>query len=338
MPMRKQQAEKRLLRVYFRREQQLCASGNNFPTGPKLKLKYAAILKASIFNPARFRFENSYAHILPITAFAQFKKLYLYLLPGKRIDRAIWITDEWSAEYYHWLSDALPRLIAMENMKASHVVLLPKRYREKSYVEQSLRMLGFRWKYYNISRIVRVRDLVSPAHTAPTGSFHEPAIMRLRNRMSLPGIDAGRKIYISRKKASRRHILNEEAVVKIVKSCGYELHYFEEYDLATQIRLMSETRFLIGLHGAGLTNMLFMPEGSRVLELRPENATDLNCFCHQASALKHHYYYLQCEANTDVMQDTDNTVNVGALKQVIAQMEVDEGCAQPHTLHIAQLQ
>ncbi|WP_157962758.1 glycosyltransferase family 61 protein [Chitinophaga deserti] len=286
-------------------------------------MKNAAIVKNSIFNPARFRFENSYAHILSISAFAQFRKLYLYLLPGKRIDRAIWISDEWSAEYYHWLSDALPRLIAVENLRHSHVVLLPERYREKPYVEQSLQLLGFRWEYYNITRIVRVRELVSSAHTAPTGLFHKPAILALRNRMRLPALIANRKIYISRKKAVRRHILNEESVMNLVISMGYEVHFFEDYDLVTQIKLMSETRFLIGLHGAGLTNMLFMPEAGSVLELRRENETHFNCFYHQAIALHHHYYNLQCHTNTDDTHIADFTVNGDALKKAIIQMEAD---------------
>jgi capsular polysaccharide biosynthesis protein len=65
----------------------------------------------------------------------------------------------------------------------------------------------------------------------------------------------------------------------------------EDLSFIRQIELMQGTKVLLGAHGAGLTNMLFMPAGSVVVEIRKEGDSHNNCFYSLASALGHRYYY-----------------------------------------------
>jgi capsular polysaccharide biosynthesis protein len=65
----------------------------------------------------------------------------------------------------------------------------------------------------------------------------------------------------------------------------------EDLSFIRQIKLMQGTKVLLGAHGAGLTNMLFMPAGSVVVEIRKEGDCHNNCFYSLASALGHRYYY-----------------------------------------------
>jgi hypothetical protein len=50
-----------------------------------------------------------------------------YLLPVKslqRIPAGVWITDNWSGNYFHWLTDAIPRLhLAKEQGQNLHLIL-----------------------------------------------------------------------------------------------------------------------------------------------------------------------------------------------------------------------
>jgi hypothetical protein len=41
--------------------------------------------------------------------------------------------------------------------------------------------------------------------------------------------------------------------------------------ISCQIELFSKTTILIGMHGAGLSNMLFMPQNSTVIEITAHN-------------------------------------------------------------------
>lgn len=48
----------------------------------------------------------------------------------------------------------------------------------------------------------------------------------------------------------------------------------EELPLQEQIKIMRNTRILVGPHGSGETNMIFMPDGSKILELYPMGFSD----------------------------------------------------------------
>ena len=84
---------------------------------------------------------------------------------------------------------------------------------------------------------------------------------------------------------------------------------------------MSETRSLASIHGAGLTNMLFMKGGGNILELRRENDNESHCFYALSSDLGHDYYYLNNKGTSDHTHTADLTVDLTQLEKVLVQME-----------------
>lgn len=58
--------------------------------------------------------------------------------------------------------------------------------------------------------------------------------------------------------------------------------YFEDMTLAEQVRTVSETDVLIGLHGAGLTHLLFMPPSGYLIELMPAGYQGRQHYRHMA--------------------------------------------------------
>ena len=76
-------------------------------------------------------------------------------------------------------------------------------------------------------------------------------------------------IYISRRKARGRFILNEEALEAMLAEFEAESVCLEDFSFKEQVTLMQRTRLLISIHGAGLTNMMFMQEGGTVIEILP---------------------------------------------------------------------
>lgn len=226
------------------------------------------------------------------------------------IKRAVWITDNWSHNYFHWFTDALPRLITLLPLEVECTILLPKSFERYSYVKESLAMLGLgrHIYFYDHTKALKVGHLLAPSHTAPIGNYYESLIKRIRESFLLPFQmnRPFRKVYISREKATKRRIQNETEVISLLKGWGFEMHYFEDYHLKRQVEIMSETKYLIGLHGAGLTNMLFMPAEGKLLELRNEEDSHNNCYFSMASALDIEYYY---QVNKGDSKNTD-TVNI----------------------------
>ena len=86
-------------------------------------------------------------------------------------------------------------------------------------------------------------------------------------------VEPFRKIYVSRINAPRRKFSNEEEVIALMKSFNFEIIELENTTLKEQVRLFSETKLLVAMHGAALSNMLFMSSKTSVVELYRKRRT-----------------------------------------------------------------
>jgi capsular polysaccharide biosynthesis protein len=265
-----------------------------------LRLKNVYILEDTVFDLNHFHFFASYTHINgSFTREEKIKKLKLFLNAKTIVDCGVWITQNWTWMYFHWMTDALTRLIALEHLVDKYPVFLPESYKSYSYIVESLELLGYEYVWYIPTQRLHVKDMILPSHTSSPGNYNAEFLNRLRYRFIGETVDQHRKIFISRSKATQRFISNEDEVVALVLSFGFEVHIFEEYTLSKQISLMREATCLIGLHGAGLTNMLFMPPKGKVIEFRNKGDQHNNCYFSMASELNHSYFYLEGEGNSE---------------------------------------
>jgi capsular polysaccharide biosynthesis protein len=168
--------------------------------------------------------------------------------------------------------------------------------------------------------------LVIPNHAAPSGHFREDVIRGVRDL--LVERYGGRvktfrdRLYISRGRAPKRKISNEEEVQTVLREFGFQVIYAEDHSFEEQIAMAAQARHLVSNHGAGLTNMLFMPPGNNVLELRHETDRVNNCYFVLASALNLNYYYQTCppENPNEDPHGADLRVDVEALRKNIELM------------------
>jgi capsular polysaccharide biosynthesis protein len=89
----------------------------------------------------------------------------------------------------------------------------------------------------------------------------------------------------SAKLAGKRKVHNETEVELILKKRGFEIVYAEQLNLNEQIQLLDKTNILVCLHGAALTNMLFLAPNTKVLELRNLDDSTSQCYFNLAAAL-----------------------------------------------------
>jgi capsular polysaccharide biosynthesis protein len=97
------------------------------------------------------------------------------------------------------------------------------------------------------------------------------------------------------KRNNMRILLNHSELLQSL-SIFNDKYYIKEVDfdnktLAQQIKLMSNCKILIGPHGAGFTNMLFMNENTHVFEFFPESFY-LRFYAKIADKKNINYYYL----------------------------------------------
>jgi Glycosyltransferase 61 len=60
---------------------------------------------------------------------------------------------------------------------------------------------------------------------------------------------------------------NEDEIVHYLSSIGFERIYPGRLSVEEQIRLFSEVEYVVGPHGAGMTNLTFCQEDCKVIEL-----------------------------------------------------------------------
>jgi Glycosyltransferase 61 len=253
-----------------------------------------------------------------------------YLLKSKRtIDTDVtWIVDDWSGGYYHWLADTLPRLLLLRDRLGDLTLLMPFRFRDLEFVTSSLAAFPLRRvEFVSSNERVFCPRLIVPMHTAPTGNHNEEVIRGLRallvNFFSAGEAAGSRdRIYISRQQAPKRRIINEPEVIEILEQLDFQIVHAESLTFAQQAQLLSSARYLISNHGAGLTNMIFMPPKSNVLELRHKENRSYNCYFNLASSLDLNYFYQTCEIidRSEDAHTADIIVDIRRLEQNVLQM------------------
>src|SRR5688500_2511346 len=132
-----------------------------------------------------------------------------------------------------------------------HYVVLHRSYQKLNFVQQSLEHLNFKPYSYDMEKRLRIQAHLLPTHTSLPRYYNNVIIKRLRDMFNPREVTTtSRKIYISRQKASKRKVLNEEAIISTLQHYGYEIHCFEDYDFNKQLSLMQQASHLVGLHGA----------------------------------------------------------------------------------------
>ena len=197
-----------------------------------------------------------------------------------RLPRAILFGG--SANYYHWIADDLPRLAGVLAGPTDAPILLNI---TQSYQEDTLDRLNF--------PVERIRPLAKGSgHLAdelyvahrpdvrfrPDGHiddrvhFISPAATHWLRQQFLPSSPTGihsKRIYISRGQAAFRRLVNEPEIEALLAARGFVAVRLEEMGFGDQLDLFSTAEAVIGPHGAGFTNLIFSPQGTKIIEFFP---------------------------------------------------------------------
>jgi capsular polysaccharide biosynthesis protein len=232
------------------------------------------------------------------------------------------VYDAWSGNLFHWLNDVIPRLILSQSSLKSNLLILPESYKSKEYIAFSIEALGItKVEWIPDDSFIFAKTVILPSRIAYSGNYDKEftlAVPRMLRKQS-PPFSIGEKVYISRGKAEKRRIVNEAAVVEVVKKLGFACVYLEDYSFEEQIGIASKARIMLSVHGAGLTHMMFMKKRSIVVEMRTKGIPQNNCYFNLADVFNHTYLYLFCDSlNNGVdFQNDDLVVNIDELSQTL---------------------
>ncbi|MBD2724674.1 glycosyltransferase family 61 protein [Hymenobacter armeniacus] len=233
--------------------------------------------------------------------------------------------NQWSTEnYYHWLIDSLPRLLVLRSLYPGMKLLLPRvsaLHPVPEFIATSARLLGFTDHLpLNPRQILSAQTVILPDLTAASLTQRPELVRQVRQELLKalclePG-RAFRRVYAARAAGFPRNLLNEPEVEAWLQQEGFEKVYFEHLTLLEQVRLMQETEVLLAVHGANMTNLLFLPDTARVVEIHNREYSD-PCYLRLASCLGLEFYICPCQGvDARLGNQSDVIVDMVLLKDV----------------------
>ena len=88
-----------------------------------------------------------------------------------------------------------------------------------------------------------------------------------RNTFYDNNLKANRKIFISRKDATSRTIINENELINFLKNNDFEIINLSKKKFIDQVKIFNSSKLIVAMHGAGLTNLLFCKNNTKVIEI-----------------------------------------------------------------------
>lgn len=192
--------------------------------------------------------------------------------------------DVFGLNYCHWICDWITRLAPFAERLSQpdfYILVSPittdwqLRTLELCGVEKNRIIPVAPWQAVQAHKLIVLSDVSNIRHPAQRGAtwamsfLHTNIASSARMLFTSPYVE-NKKIYISRSDASGRRIENEVELLKYLSGCGYKSVVLSEMSFEEQIKTFSNATHVIGIHGAGLTNIVFCNRGTTVLEILPE--------------------------------------------------------------------
>ncbi len=189
------------------------------------------------------------------------------LLPG-RIGVAV--TPEAGTNYYHWILDALPRLLLLKHATGHFAnydsILLSGT--GAPYEGESLAVLEVpdnKIRYVDSRHRFEIASAVIPSMDHDAEIIAPWKIRALRHFVREGS--AKRRLYISRARAAVRRVINENEVAPLLRAHGFEILALEDFSWREQTLLFAQATVVIAPHGAALANAVFCAPGTRITEI-----------------------------------------------------------------------
>jgi len=227
--------------------------------------------------------------------------------------------------YYHWLHDTMMRYSGVADVLPddTRIVVSPNL---APFQRETLRRVGIPDERLVTFDAREVWELETLYFTAPASNPHnsrsEPCAWladTLRRAFGVTDTTPRRRLFLSRRDADLRRIVNEDAVEGLLRDHGFETIVPSELDLGEQVATFAAAEAVVAPHGAALTNILFAPSGPTVVEfIDPQFASNANTYWSLSEALDHDYWYFLAESVAAPRSQPDLHVPLDKLEATLA--------------------
>jgi capsular polysaccharide biosynthesis protein len=287
---------------------------NVFIAHDGLYLKNKMLVSKSHFNLVGFADRTFYYSFWKLALEQYLVSTYGKSLTKMKLEKNAYLAihTKWFG-YFFWLTDALPKLIKTQHLHKDIELIYPESWNNIPFVNETLQLFpDLQVKKIKSGVHLQVENLVLPETRQWSNAIDPIELKRIKEFLFEQlekyevTTDLGPNIFISRKKAVRRNIINQDEVESLMKKYDYTSICLEDYSFLEQVSILKHAKNVLGLHGAGLANTIFMKENTRIIELSPQIHEKKNLripFWRIAGAIKAHFYIIFCK--TDSQQHGD---------------------------------
>jgi len=186
-------------------------------------------------------------------------------------ERVLSLRFYWEDNYFHFLKDVLPR-IRMANdygVPKDIPVVVGRKLAAQKFFQSAFPdgTIDGRRVIFQGDAFVAAKEVVF----ARPSSDSIDDLDYVADLLGAPTAPHGsRRIFVTRAKPRGRYIVNLHELLPILERYGVEVVDTDRLTVAEQVRLFSSAELVVGIHGAGLVNMIFRRNAScAILEIFP---------------------------------------------------------------------
>jgi capsular polysaccharide biosynthesis protein len=196
--------------------------------------------------------------------------------PTRELSGPVLALNWWSGNtnLYHWLRDVFSRAYVLTGLPGEAVTIVcpkdPAPFQRHGLDALLRRHPGCRLEEVDQFEKVRVETLLQPCvnpYVRGNGFLRREVADFIRDTY-LDGVEPGQGVdlaYISRSQVGSRRLLDElEMVKRVSERFPIQVTRIEQLPFADQLSMMSGTKVLMGVYGAGLVHVLFTRRGGLI--------------------------------------------------------------------------
>jgi capsular polysaccharide biosynthesis protein len=204
-----------------------------------------------------------------------------------------------ATNYYHTIHDNMHRLEGLlEHLPTDIIFVVPDNLRPWQWeILSTLGIEADRCMSISTTEILDVETLYFTPHGTPwefdTPRGYQWGRQQFYDRYEVESKPPQKLLYISRELAHWRRPTNEKEVEAMLTRYGFEKCLPETMTIAQQVNLFAQARAVVSVKGAAMTNLMFCPAGTEVLEIQLSEYDPLGpCFWFMCEHMDHHYSYV----------------------------------------------
>jgi capsular polysaccharide biosynthesis protein len=196
-----------------------------------------------------------------------------------------------SHNYHHWLFDTLPRIGLLKKAGLfADIDYFIIDYTGLKFQKESLDILGIppdkiipcndNWNFH-----IQADELIVTSLPARLGTISDWTVEFLRETFlntpatpttptipatpTTPATATGAKerLYLSRRKAPSRNLVNEQKVMDVLTGLNFHSFYPEDHSIRETAAAFSHADSIISVHGSGFANLAFCSPGTKVVDI-----------------------------------------------------------------------